>query len=53
MKVYTPDDMHSADKYTIEHLNVPGTVLMERAAQALFLELQSHFGKGKKFVAIW
>ena len=52
MKVYTPDNMRAADKYTIENLNVPGTHLMDRAAQTLFCELEPHLGKTKKFVIL-
>ncbi len=52
MKVYTPENLRSADKYTIEKLGVPGTVLMDKAADALFEALSEHFGKNRKFVIL-
>ncbi len=52
MKVYTPSDMRKADKYAIEVLDIPGTVLMDNAAGALFDSLSDYIGKGKKFVIL-
>ncbi len=52
MKVYTPDNMRLADKYTIENLGVPGTVLMDRAADALYEALMPYLGQNGKFVIL-
>lgn len=52
MKIYTPENMRSADKYAIETLKIPGVVLMGRAADALLTELTPFIGKGKKFVIL-
>ena len=52
MKAYTPAHMRAADKYTIEKLGVPGSVLMDRAAESLFTNLGGHLGHNKLFVIL-
>lgn len=52
MKVYTPENMRSADTFAIEVLGIPGTVLMDRAADALLEALTPFTGKEKKFVIL-
>ena len=52
MKVYTPEDLRFADKYTIENLGVSGVTLMDRAADALFDGLKEYIGKSGKFVIL-
>ena len=52
MKVYPPSDMRKADSYAIEALGIPGKILMDNAAGALFESLFDHIGKGKKFLIL-
>ncbi len=52
MIAYTPNDMRYADKYAVERLNIHGTVLMDRAADALFDALKAHIGKQKNFAIL-
>lgn len=52
MIAYTPDDMHAADNITDMRIGIPITLLMGRAASALFDALSDHIGKHKKFVIL-
>ncbi len=52
MKLYTPENMRNADRYASEVLGVPVKTLMLNAGMALYDALQSHLGKGKRFVIL-
>lgn len=52
MKAYTGAEMKSADKYTIENLQVPGIILMDRAASGVYKALEPYFEKNKSFVIL-
>ncbi|MDE0298788.1 MAG: NAD(P)H-hydrate dehydratase [Candidatus Poribacteria bacterium] len=43
MKVVTAEEMRQIDKQTIEGIGIPGIVLMETAAMAVFRSIQSNF----------
>lgn len=43
MKVVTAEEMRQIDKQTIEKIGIPGIVLMEAAANAVFRSIQTNF----------
>ncbi len=50
MKIFTTEEIREIDRYTIEHDNVDGLELMERAAMAVTYEIESRFRPSKRIV---
>ncbi|MGM9998612.1 MAG: NAD(P)H-hydrate dehydratase [Candidatus Bruticola sp.] len=54
MRIVKAAEMAAIDKNTIEKIGIPGSVLMERAGQAVFTFIVKHCGsvKGKQFLVL-
>jgi NAD(P)H-hydrate epimerase len=50
--LYTSEQVRQLDRYVIDTLGISGTVLMERAGAAAFVELQKRWLKAKRIVIV-
>ncbi|MGK9477605.1 NAD(P)H-hydrate dehydratase [Melioribacter sp. OK-6-Me] len=48
--LFTSQQVRSADRFAIEKLGLPGTVLMENAARSILEQIKSHFVLSEKMV---
>ncbi len=52
MKGYTPENLHYADEMTMRSLGIPGTALMEKAADAIFNAIKPQLSRDCKIVVL-
>lgn len=52
MYLVTAQEMRDLDRYTIEHIGIPGVVLMERAGLAVAQAITEHFAQPGQAVVL-